>query len=376
MPFLPFVKIIVEECLNMKPLSSPTNRRTFLKESVASAALIGLKTGGFAQGNASPIKVGQIGTAHAHASGKWQAMKRCEDFEIVGLAEVDEEHAHAVRAASNVYADARWMSVESLLAVPDLRMIAVETHVRDLLAIATRCLQAGKHIHLDKPAGSDLALFKRVVDLARSHRLLIQMGYMFRYNPAFEFCFRAVREGWLGDIFAVEAVMGKKSGSDVRKELAEFDGGTMFELGCHVIDAIVYMLGKPDQVHAFNRKSIAGDPLVDNQLAVLEYPHFAVTVRSALIEVDGFARRQLVVCGNKGTLEIRPLEPPSVRLTLEESVGGYKKGAQKVVFPGNGRYDKDFEDIARVMRGQRSFQFSYEHDLAVQETVLRASGMM
>jgi hypothetical protein len=182
------VKIIVDECLNMKQLSSPTNRRTFLKESVVSAALVGLNAGGFAQGNASPLKLGQIGTAHAHASGKWQAMKRCEDFEVVGLAEVDEKHAHAVRAASNVDAVARWMSVESLLAVPDLRMIVVETHVRDLLAIAMRCLQAGKHIHLDKPVGSDLA---------RSHRLLIQMGYMFRYNPVFEFCFRAVREGWL-----------------------------------------------------------------------------------------------------------------------------------------------------------------------------------
>lgn len=150
----------------------------------------------------------------------------------------------------------------------------------------------------------------------------------------------------------------------------------MFELGCHVIDAIVYLLGKPDQVHAFNRKSIAGDPLVDNQLAVLEYPNVAATVRSALVEVDGFARRQLVVCGNKGTLEIRPLEPPSVRLTLEEPVGGYKKGSQMVTFPNSGRYDKDFEDIAQVLRGNRSFQFTYEHDLAVQETVLRASGMM
>ena len=314
----------------MKTIPSHSNRRTFLKETAVTTAALGLGTGGLAQGKSAPIKVGQIGTAHAHASGKWQSMKRCDAFEVVGLAEVSEERGSAVKANAKAYADAHWMSLEALLSIPDMRLVAVETHVRDLLNIATRCLQAGKHIHLDKPAGSDLAAFKRVVDLARSHRLLIQMGYMYRYNPAFEFCFRAVREGWLGNVFAVEAVMGKKSGPDVRRELAEFEGGTMFELGCHVIDAIVYMLGKPDQVHAFNRKSIVGDPLADNQLAVLEYPNVAATVRSALIEVDGFARRQLVVCGNKGTLEIRPLEPPAVRLTLEEPTAGYKKGVQTV----------------------------------------------
>ena len=360
----------------MKTIPSPSSRRTFLKETAVTTAALGVGTGVLAQDKIAPIKVGQIGTAHAHAGGKWQSMKRCDAFEVVGLAEVNEERAKAVQANSKAYAEAQWMPLDSLLSIPDLRLVAVETHVRDLLNIATRCLKAGKHIHLDKPAGSDLAAFKRVVDLARSHRLLIQMGYMYRYNPAFEFCFRAVREGWLGDVFAVEAVMGKKSGSDVRRELAEFEGGTMFELGCHVIDAIVYMLGKPDQVHAFNRKSIDGDPLADNQLAVLEYPNVAATVRSALIEVDGFARRQLVVCGNKGTLEIRPLEPPSVRLTLEEAVAGYKKGVQTVTFSNRARYDKDFEDIAEVMRGNRSFLFTFEHDLAVQETVLRASGMM
>lgn len=356
--------------------SSQPNRRTFLKQSAVGAAAIGLNAKGIAQSPTGLIKVGQIGTTHAHAGGKWRSMHRCDAFDVVGLAELTEERARAIKSNPKEYAQAPWMSVEALLAIPDLRLVAVETHVRDLLPTATRCLKAGKHIHLDKPAGSDLDTFKDVVALARSNRLLIQMGYMFRYNPAFEFCFRAVREGWLGDIFAVEAVMGKKSGPDARREIAEFAGGTMFELGCHVIDAIVYLLGKPDEVHAFNRKSIPSDPLVDNQVAVLEYPGVVATVRSALIEVDGFARRQLVVCGSKGTLEIRPLEPPSIRLTLEEPVAGYKKGVQTVTLPDTNRYDKDFEDIAQVIRGEHAFQFSYEHDLAVQETVLRASGMM
>ena len=69
----------------------------------------------------------------------------------------------------------------------------------------------------------------------------------------------------------------------------------MFELGCHLIDAVVYLLGKPRAVHDHGRQSSPSDGLADSQLAVLEYQDVIATVRASLIEVDGFARRQLVV---------------------------------------------------------------------------------
>ncbi|MDC0268115.1 Gfo/Idh/MocA family oxidoreductase [bacterium] len=329
-----------------------------------------------AQKTARPIRVGQIGTGHAHAAGKWKALRENTDMEVVGLVET---HAgRRVAAEQNpVYSGAAWMSMKELLAVDGLRLVAVETEVGELLQTAEACLRRGIHIHLDKPAGSDLAHFERLVALARSQKRIIQMGYMFRYNPAFELCVRAVREGWLGKVFSVEAVMSKKSGDHVRQGLAAFEGGTMFELGCHVIDAIVFLFGKPQKVHAFNRYSRKpADPLADNQLAVLEYPDLVATVRSALIEVDGFARRQLVVCGENGTLEIRPLEPPSVRLTLENPMGGFKRGVQTVEFGKSERYHGDFRDLVLAIRGQKKMAFSLDHDLAVQETVLRAGGML
>jgi hypothetical protein len=40
-----------------------------------------------------------------------------------------------------------------------------------------------------------------------------------------------------------------------------------------------------------------------------------------------------------------------------------------------GRYDGDFADLAKVIRGEKAFAFPPAHDLAVQETILRASGL-
>ena len=66
-----------------------------------------------------------------------------------------------------------------------------------------------------------------------------------------------------------------------------------------------------------------------------------------------------------------------MRLTLARPYGDYLKGTQEVhLTPPNGRYDADFADLARVIRGEKPFEFSAAHDLAVQETVLRASGLM
>ena len=56
--------------------------------------------------------------------------------------------------------------------------------------------------------------------------------------------------------------------------------------------------------------------------------------------------------------------------------GEYKAGKQTLTFPkGRGRYDGDFEDLAKVIRGEKALEFSPAHDLVVHETIVRASGL-
>jgi hypothetical protein len=61
---------------------------------------------------------------------------------------------------------------------------------------------------------------------------------------------------------------------------------------------------------------------------------------------------------------------------LDRARGEFKQGWQDVDLPKlSGRYDGDFLDLAAVIRGEKAFGWSYDHDLLVQETLLRASGM-
>jgi predicted dehydrogenase len=202
------------------------------------------------------------------------------------------------------------------------------------------------------------------------------MGYMYRYNPAVLLLREFLAGGWLGEPFEVHAVMSKVVDPASRKEHAEFRGGMMFELGCHLIDLLVGVLGRPGEVVPFaQRVGAADDGLMDNMLAVCRYPRALATVKSSGLEVDGFARRHFVVCGSEGTFHIQPLDAPDVRVALAEARGPHPKGRREIAFGDYPRYAGDAADLARVIRGEKAFEYSYDHDLAVQETVLRASGM-
>lgn len=329
------------------------------------------------QQSPKPIKVGQIGTKHAHASGKMATFRKFPDlFEVVGVVEPDQEQRQRVQS-SEAYAGLKWMTQQQLLKAPGLQAVAVETDIDNLLPVAESCIDAGMHIHLDKPAGTSLPHFRRICAAADAKHLMIQMGYMFRSNPAFQFLFQAVKQGWLGDIFQVHCEMSKKVGDGTRAELAQFPGGSMFELGCHLIDAVITVLGKPDNVSAFNRNTRPDhDNLMDTCLAVFEYPQATATIRSSVCEVAGGRRRQFIVCGTKGTIAIQPLEPHQLSLTLETATGEFNRGTTVVDLPkSTGRYDGDMQHLANVIRGQEQPQYTTTHDLTVQEVLLQASQM-
>lgn len=339
------------------------SRRTFIGTTMAAAV-------SQAFGEEPRLKIGQIGTQHSHASGKMEAMRKLDDlYEVVGLATSEP-------TSDRVYEGLPRMNEAQLLAIPALSAVAIETHIKDACPTALRALKAGKHIHLDKPAAFDHDEFKHMRLDAEQRGLLLQMGYMLRYNPAFQLLFQAHREGWLGDILEIDAMMGKLADPSTRKTIGALPGGGMFELACHVIDAALFLLGKPTEVHALSTPT-QNDGVKDNQLAVLVYPKTTVTIRCNHADPFGGPRRRFQVAGTKGAMEILPLESGQFTLSLTEAHGPWKKGLQtgKLLLP-QGRYDEEFRDLARCIRSKSSLPWNAAHDIAVHETILKASGMI
>ena len=348
-------------------------RRTFHTTTLSSGLAFALHARAQSPAVVPRIKIGQIGTKHAHAGGQLAELRKVADFDVVGVVEPDEAQRKRVENQPD-YAGVNWMTEEQLFNTPGLQAIAVETEVCDLLSTAEKVVAAGLHLHLDKPAGESLDQFERVLQTAAQKKRLVKMGYMFRFNPAFQLMIRAVREGWIGEVNYIHAEMSKKLNEADRKDLQRYRGGSMFELGCHIIDSVHRVLGAPLSVSPHLHHG--SDGLADNVLAVLNYPKASALVRSSIIEPDGGPRRQFIVCGTRGSCEIRPLEPPSMTLTLDSPHDMFRKGTQQVPLEQAPRYAADWVAFAKAVRGEIEWEFKPEHDLAVQKTVLLASGVM
>jgi predicted dehydrogenase len=354
---------------NFAGVSLMLPRRDFLSAAagLASLAFVG-------PGSKSPIKIGQIGVGHAHAS-KLSAYRSSPDYEVVGIVEPD-PLLRAKAQLSDPFKDLPWMTQQQLLNVPGLQAVMVETRVRDLLTVAEACVAAGKHVGIDKPPGESLPQLKRILDSAERQKLVVQMGYMYRYNPGIVLLRQFVERGWLGELFEVHTVMGKVVPPADRLKLAEYPGGIMFELGCHVLDTVVKLLGKPQSVSAFGRHvAPVDDSLQDNMVAVLAYEKAIATIKAHAAEIDGGERRHLVVCGTEGTFHIQTLDNPKARVTLSQARDAWKKGTQDIPLPRYTRYVDDAADMARIIRGEKPNDFSYAHDLVVQEALLKACGL-
>ncbi len=320
------------------------------------------------------VKYGQVGVGHPHAS-KMSVYRQSDDYEVVGVVEPDEELRR--QAEKNpTYEGLPWMTFEELLDVSGLQVVGVETQVKDLLDTAERCIAADKHIHLDKPAGNDLLHWRRILDEASRKHLAVQMGYMYRYNPGVVMLRDFLSRGWLGQPFEVHAVMSKQMDRKARDGMQQYIGGTLYDLGGHLIDLVVGFLGEPTKVHAFpQHSSPIDDGLLDNMLAVLEYPQATATVRTSVNEVEGFSRRHFTLCGTEGTFHMQPLDDPNAKVAFSMPRGKYQKGYQDVELPKYQRYVGDASDLAKVIRNEKDADFSYEHDFAVQKTLFLACGL-
>src|SRR5688572_30061822 len=104
------------------------NRRTFHSLAFGAGISTISNTARGAGGSARPIRAGQIGTKHAHASGQFGTLRACGDYEVVGVVEPDVAQRKKVEN-DKAYAGVTWMTEEQLLNTPGLQLVSVETEV-------------------------------------------------------------------------------------------------------------------------------------------------------------------------------------------------------------------------------------------------------
>jgi predicted dehydrogenase len=346
------------------------NRRHFLRTTAGGAALSPALDATLAAAAPKPrLRIGFLGCTYSHGPDKIRLALGSPDWELVGVCDATEAGRQTAGQLG-----AKVISQAELLDRADV--VAVESDVRDHAAHGLLALQAGRHVHLEKPPAHRIEDLRAVVAAARAQNKLLQVGFMWRYHPGFQAIREAVRQGWLGDVYQVRGFVASNVPAARRREWAEFKGGAMFELGCHLVDATVRLLGRPVSVTpVLRRHGRFDDTLADNNVVVLEYERATAVLTNTALQAGGTPQRSFQVLGTNGTATLMPLEPPTLRLDLVKPAGPYTQGPQEVALPAYSRYVGDFAELAAAVRGESPLAASLDEELLVGETVLQASGM-
>ncbi|MEZ4622982.1 MAG: Gfo/Idh/MocA family oxidoreductase [Caldilineaceae bacterium] len=326
------------------------------------------------------IRMAQYGTRHGHAEGKYLAMVKNPDVEVTGVYEPDPERRQQLHESDSAFCDAIWYThPEELLDDDSIVAVASEGWNSESLDHTEAIVAAGKHVWYDKPAGDNWTQWQQVVAQAEEDGLLVQMGYMFRYHHGFRQIAEWAKAGVLGKLYSVRAHMSTNLTAAQREVISVHNGGIFYDLGGHMLDQVVWLMGRPTKVSAFLRNDTGIVPnFQDNTLGVFEFDQGLAFVDISAMEPRPMARR-FEVYGSRGSaIIVDPFEPArTVRLCLEEAAGGFEKGVHMIELPSQSRqdmYEEELKAFVATLRGEQPPDRPLSHELLVQETLLRATG--
>ena len=334
------------------------------------------------------IRIGQIGIRHDHASGCIETLQRLSDiFEFVGIATPDEAIANTESKKvpeNGFYAGVPVFGTEELLDM-DLDAVAIESDELTSTKYAKMAVDKGLHVYLDKPGGICHKEFSDMVNLAKEKGLVFSMGYMYRHNPTISKVLEEIRNGEFGEINSVEAHMDCIHHDEKRQWLDQFPGGMLYFLGCHLIDLIFSIQGEPEEIIPLScATGIENTTAKDLGMAVFKYKNGVSFAKTSAAEPGGFMRRQLVVCGSKKTVEIKPLEyyvaggilkTDYRETTREEALGkSWMTIGEKISSEPFNRYNKMLSSFAEFIRGDKKNPYDYDYEIKLHEILLKACG--
>jgi scyllo-inositol 2-dehydrogenase (NADP+) len=266
-------------------------------------------------------------------------------------------------AVASAWPDARVVSVEAMLADPELDLIIVATPNDSHGPLAERALRAGKHVVVEKPFTLDSAEAARLGALARERGRCLAVFHNRRWDGDFLTVCQLVEQGRLGKLYSFESHFDRYR-PQVKKRWKEEEGpggGTLWDLGAHLVDQALQLFGMPDSVSADLGKQRPGAQAVDWFHLVLRYGEMRVILRSGSVVHEPWPR--FVLQGEADAYIKYGLDPQEEQLKAglrpgmagwgaepEERHGRLSRSGSVPTVPG--AYEAFYRQLATAMAGE------------------------
>lgn len=192
-----------------------------------------------------PLRIGVIGCGAGmfHLEGYTHEPRA----KVVALAGLDTDRC---RELAKKYEIPRIFSdYRELLAEDDIDAVSVAVPNNLHMPVAVAAFEAGKHVLIEKPLARHTDEAQQMVDAARAHGKILAVAFQRRTRHDVEIVRNEIAAGAFGRVYYAKAFWMRRSGIPgwgswfTSKEAA--GGGPLIDLGVHVLDMALYVLGNP-----------------------------------------------------------------------------------------------------------------------------------
>ncbi len=168
--------------------------------------------------------------------------------------------------------------------------------------IAVKCLQAGKHIFVEKPMTTSASQAQELVNLAKKNKVKLMVGHTFLYSPYLEFI-----KSHLCALGTIRYMYSRRANLGIVRQ----DTDVLWTLGPHDVSIGMHILGKtPDSVSCTRFKLLGGQA----DVALLQLRYGDIHQISHLSWLDPRKSREWVIVGDKAMLVWDDVTPPHIQV--------------------------------------------------------------
>ncbi len=174
-----------------------------------------------------------------------------------------------------------------LLSDKTISLCAVATPNDSHFSYAKACLEAGRHVVVDKPFTPTMAEAEQLVRLAADRGRLLTVFQDRRFDGIFHTIKKLVASGALGTISEYEARFDRfrlQAKPNAWREKADFPAaGVLWDLGPHLIDEALVLFGEPETIYAAALRQRVTSQVDDAFDVIMQYPRLRATLRARII---------------------------------------------------------------------------------------------
>lgn len=228
----------------------------------------------------SKLKVGLIGTGGiargCHIPGFLSIPDECE---IAWLCDVSPE---AVAEAAKLVPDAKTThDYSDVLADPEVVAVSVTTPNKHHLKPTLDALAAGKHVLCEKPLAMNGDEARQICQAAHKAGKIVQVALQMRFGGPARFMREYIEAGHMGDVYYARAQALRRRGVPawgVFIDKEQQGGGPLIDIGVHILDLTLFLMGHPKPVSASGRTwdTLGKDPTLFNYWGDYDRSRFTV----------------------------------------------------------------------------------------------------